>query len=290
MGDLLVSLPVATSKRERQKAARREKMARREREMRRRRTLRRGVIIAVIGAVVITTAALLFSGGSTPTTTTTSSTSTVPPTTTTTISPAVKAAQTAANAKAVSAGCPASPTTRVNTLKWSKEPAISITKTQPLYAHVTTTVGDFVIQLLPAKALHTVNSFVFLADHKYFNCVIFHRIIKDFVIQGGDPTGTGSGGPGYSLPDELPAAASPQYPLYSVAMASAGANTGGSQFFIVTGTSGESLPASYSLFGQVVSGQATIKAINAFGAPATDQAGTPTVIQRMLTVTISSTP
>jgi cyclophilin family peptidyl-prolyl cis-trans isomerase len=282
---------VATSKRERQKAARREKMARREREMRRRRTVRRGVIIAVIGAVVITTAALLFSGGSTPTTTTTTSpTSTVPPTTTTTLSPALAAAQTAANAKAVSAGCPASPATRVNTLKWSKEPAIAITKTQPLYAHVTTTVGDFVIHLLPAKALHTVNSFVFLADHKFFNCVIFQRVIKGFVIQGGDPTGTGSGGPGYTLPDELPAPASPQYPLYSVAMANAGANTGGSQFFIVTGTSGESLSASYSLFGQVVSGQATIRAINAYGSPVTDQAGTPTVIQRMLTVTISSTP
>ena len=91
------------------------------------------------------------------------------------------------------------------------------------YAHVTTTVGDFVIKLLPAKALHTVNNFVFLADHKFFNCVIFHRVIPGFVIQGGDPTGTGTGGPGYSLPDELPTPASPQYPLYSVAMANAGA-------------------------------------------------------------------
>jgi cyclophilin family peptidyl-prolyl cis-trans isomerase len=266
-------------------------MARREREQRRRRVVRRGVIITVIGAAVIATAALLFSGGSTPTTTTTSSTSTVPPTTTTTISPAVKAAQTTANAKALAAGCPALPSTRVNTLKWSKEPAITITKTQPLYAHVTTTAGDFVIQLLPAKALHTVNNFVFLADHKFYNCVIFHRVVKDFVIQGGDPTGTGSGGPGYTIPDELPAAATPQYPLYSVAMANSSApNTGGSQFFIVTGTSGESLPASYSLFGQVVSGQSVLKLINSEGAPLSSPTGTPTVIQRMLTVTISSAP
>ncbi|MGH9020822.1 MAG: peptidylprolyl isomerase [Acidimicrobiales bacterium] len=287
---------MATTKRERQKASRREKMDRRQREARRRRAFRRGVIAAVIGAVVIASAALIFSGGSTPTTTTTTTvasttTTTVAPTTTTTLSAAFVAAQTSANNAAVAAGCPKSPTTRVNTLTWTLQPNLSIKATGTYYAHVATTAGDFVIHLLADKAPLTVNNFIFLAEHKYYNCVIFHRVIKGFVIQGGDPTGTGTGTPGYTIGDELPATGHPTYPLYSVAMANEGtANTGGGQFFIVSGTSGESLPASYSLFGQVVSGQSVLATINSEGGPLSSQTGTPYVIQRMLTVTISSTP
>jgi peptidyl-prolyl cis-trans isomerase B (cyclophilin B) len=265
-------------------------MARREREQRRRRVVRRGVIITVIGAAVIATAALLFSGGSTPTTTTTSSTSTVPPTTTTTISPAVKAAQTTANAKALAAGCPALPSTRVNTLKWSKEPAITITKTQPLYAHVTTTAGDFVIQLLPAKALHTVNNFVFLADHKFYNCVIFHRVVKDFVIQGGDPTGTGAGGPGYTVVEAPPPGT--QYVRGDVAMAKTQtqpSGASGSQFFIVTAanaTQSAGLTPDYALLGKVVVGQDVVDAIGSLPTnPPGDGMPSPAVVMSSVTVT-----
>ena len=89
--------------------------------------------------------------------------------------------------------------------------------------------------------------------------MIFHRVIPGFVIQGGDPTGTGTGGPGYTLPDELPDGR-PARPTRSTRVAMANArrrNTGGSQFFIVTGTPGETLPPTYSLFGQVVTGQST---------------------------------
>ncbi|MDE3064497.1 MAG: peptidylprolyl isomerase [Acidobacteriota bacterium] len=164
---------------------------------------------------------------------------------------------------------------------------MTISKTGTYYAHVATTVGPFVIKLDPAAAPLAVNSFVFLADHKYFNCVIFHRVIPGFVIQGGDPAGTGAGPqPGYTFADELPKAGSPTYPLYSVAMANRGANTNGSQFFIVTGAQGEALAPSYSLFGQVVSGESVLKVIDAEGTAA----GTPLVVQRMLSVTISSQP
>jgi cyclophilin family peptidyl-prolyl cis-trans isomerase len=279
---------MATSKRERQKAARREKLERMQREARRRRTIRRGVIVAIVAVVVIGSAALLFSGTKTPTTTTsTTSTSVASTTTTTTIPKIDKTRQIDANATAVRAGCPASPAARVNTLTWKFQPNLSIKSTAVDYAHVVTTAGAFVIKLEANLALRTVNNFIFLADHKYFNCVIFHRVITGFVIQGGDPTGTGTGGPGYIIPDELPKVGHPTYPLYSVAMANSGsANTGGSQFFIVTGPSGETLGNTYSLFGQVISGQSVLKTINAEGSPG----GVPVVIQRMLTVTISSAP
>ena len=106
-------------------------------------------------------------------------------------------------------------------------------------------MGTFVIALDAKAAPQTVNNFVFLAQHHFFDCVIFHRVIPGFVDQTGDPTGTGSGGPGYTIPDELPAKASnpaDQYPLGSVAMANTGQpHSGGSQWFIVAGTQGESL-------------------------------------------------
>jgi cyclophilin family peptidyl-prolyl cis-trans isomerase len=93
---------------------------------------------------------------------------------------------------------------------------------------------------------------VFLARQGYYDGVIFHRIIQGFVCQGGDPTGTGTGGPGYRFEDELPGPGA--YEVGSVAMANAGPNTNGSQFFIVSGPSGTGLPPNYSLFGQVTAG------------------------------------
>jgi cyclophilin family peptidyl-prolyl cis-trans isomerase len=97
-----------------------------------------------------------------------------------------------------------------------------------------------------------VNNFVFLALHHYYDGVIFHRIINGFMCQGGDPTGTGTGGPGYRFADELPKAG--QYQIGSVAMANAGPDTNGSQFFMISGGDGVRLPPHYSLFGQIVEG------------------------------------
>jgi cyclophilin family peptidyl-prolyl cis-trans isomerase len=278
---------MATAKRERQKAARRHKLQAAQRAAKRRRTIQRTVIVVAVAAVIILSAAYFFGSSS-------SSKSTAPLSTTTTLAstgttvPASATGgitQAQANAIAVRAGCPASTSTRVNTLHWSSPPPMTINTSKTYDAHVVTTAGTFVIRLDAATAPITVNNFVFLARHHFYNCVIFHRVIPGFVVQGGDPTGTGTGGPGYTIADEYPKAGHPTYPLYSVAMANTGApHTGGSQFFIVTGAQGEALPPQYSLFGQVVRGQHVVQIINdagsASGVP-------PTVTHRMLSVTIT---
>ena len=119
-------------------------------------------------------------------------------------------------------------------------------------AKITTTLGEIVVALDAVRAPKTVNNFVFLALNHYYDGVVFHRIINGFMCQGGDPTGTGRGGPGYKFADELPKPR--EYQVGSLAMANSGPNTNGSQFFIVSGASGVGLPPQYSLFGQVVKG------------------------------------
>jgi cyclophilin family peptidyl-prolyl cis-trans isomerase len=198
-------------------------------------------------------------------------------------------AQATANTSSVAAGCPKNPATALKKSKWSSAPSTIIDAAKTYTATVKTDVGTFVIALDAKGAPQTVNNFVFLAQHGFFNCVIFHRVIPGFVDQTGDPTGTGSGGPGYTIPDELPAKASnpsDQYPLGSVAMANTGQpNTGGSQWFIVAGAEGESLANSYSLFGHVTSGMSVVEKINAQGSASGDP---PDVTHRMLKVTITS--
>jgi cyclophilin family peptidyl-prolyl cis-trans isomerase len=125
-------------------------------------------------------------------------------------------------------------------------------------ATVHTSCGSIVLELVPQLAPQTVNSFVFLADRGYFDGTAVHRVVPGFVIQAGDPTGSGTGGPGYRLPDELP----PQGFVYGpgvVAMANAGPDTSGSQFFIVIGDTG--LDARFSVFGVVVDGVETLARI-----------------------------
>jgi cyclophilin family peptidyl-prolyl cis-trans isomerase len=281
---------MATTKRERQKAARRQKLEQMERANKRRKMIRRGVITAIVAVLVVGSAALLFAGKSTPPTTTTSTTSTSSTTTTTEVSKADQAAQAKANGVAAAAGCPASTLTKVNNLTWKTAPAMTINKSLTYYAHFVTTAGSFVVKLDAATAPITTNNFIFLVDHKYYNCVIFQRAIPGFMFQGGNPAGAASGDqPGYTIPDELPKTGNPTYPLYSVAMANAGANTGGSQFFIVTGKEGETLQPSYSLFGQVVSGMNVVMKINSEGNPSASANGVPPLVtNRMLSVTISN--
>jgi peptidylprolyl isomerase len=131
-------------------------------------------------------------------------------------------------------------------------PELGIDPSKRYTATMSTSMGDMVIALDPVKAPNTVNNFVFLALHHYFDGIIFHRIINGFMCQGGDPTGTGTGGPGYRFDDELPKPG--QYEIGSVAMANAGPNTNGSQFFLISGSSGVQLPPQYSLFGKIVKG------------------------------------
>jgi peptidylprolyl isomerase len=131
-------------------------------------------------------------------------------------------------------------------------PEMGIDPAKRYTATLDTSLGEIVIALDAVKAPKTVNNFVFLALHHYYDGVIFHRIINGFMCQGGDPTGTGTGGPGYRFADELPKAG--QYQIGSVAMANAGPNTNGSQFFMISGGDGVRLPPNYSLFGQIVKG------------------------------------
>ena len=129
-------------------------------------------------------------------------------------------------------------------------------------AEMVTSKGTIVIALDPVAAPKTVNNFVFLARYHYFEGIFFHRVIPGFVLQGGDPTGTGTGGPGYRFADELPHASLRIAPL---AMANAGPDTNGSQFFVISGPSGVRLPPQYSLFGKVVSGLDVVATIDAIG-------------------------
>ena len=125
-------------------------------------------------------------------------------------------------------------------------------------ATITTSCGDITIELDPSIAPETVNSFVFLAQAGYFDGTVSHRILPSFVIQAGDPTATGSAGPGYTIPDELPAAGF-IYEAGTLAMANAGPGTSGSQFFIVLEDA--PLPPNYSVFGTVTAGWETIDRI-----------------------------
>jgi peptidyl-prolyl cis-trans isomerase B (cyclophilin B) len=118
-------------------------------------------------------------------------------------------------------------------------------------ATIATSCGEIVIELDPVAAPETTKSFVFLAKQGYFDGTAFHRVLPGFVIQGGDPTATGRGAPGYIVPDEFPADDF-EYAFGVVAMANAGPGTTGSQFFIMVGEAG--LPPSYNPFGRVVSG------------------------------------
>jgi cyclophilin family peptidyl-prolyl cis-trans isomerase len=153
-----------------------------------------------------------------------------------------------------------SPTVASGKPQFPTPPVMMIDPKKSYRATFDTSKGTIVAQLSPTVAPVTVNSFVFLARCGFFDGTIIHRISKNFVIQGGDPTGTGTGGPGYTLPDELPKG--PGYQIGSLAMANTGRpNTGGSQFFIVTGAMGTTLGGSYTLFGGVISGQDIAKAI-----------------------------
>jgi cyclophilin family peptidyl-prolyl cis-trans isomerase len=132
-------------------------------------------------------------------------------------------------------------------------------------AEMVTSKGTMVFALDALAAPRTVNNFVFLARYHYFDGIVFHRVIPGFVIQGGDPEGTGAGGPGYRFEDELPPAG--KYQIGSLAMANAGPDTNGSQFFVISGPDGVRLPPLYSYFGQQVTGRDVLAAIDKIGSP-----------------------
>jgi cyclophilin family peptidyl-prolyl cis-trans isomerase len=165
--------------------------------------------------------------------------------------------------------------------KFEGRPPMVIDPAKRYSAEMVTSKGTMKLALDPLAAPKTVNNFVFLARYHYFDGIVFHRVIPGFVLQGGDPTGTGKGGPGYRFADELPAPG--RYELGSLAMANAGPDTNGSQFFIISGPDGMRLPPQYSLFGKVVSGLDVVAAIDAIGS----RSGKPTETVAIESVTIA---
>lgn len=167
-------------------------------------------------------------------------------------------------------------------------PAMCIDPEVDYTATVVTDAGTIEIDLFEDQAPLTVNNFVYLARYQYYDGLDFHRVIPDFVLQGGDPNGDGTGGPGYQFEDELP---EPEdYQAGSLAMANSGPDTNGSQFFIVTSEQGaEALvqavggTANYSLFGQVTDGMEVVADIEADGSPG----GQPSTVHVIESVTIN---
>ena len=155
--------------------------------------------------------------------------------------------------------CPPADGSAERKVEFDSAPPMCIDPSKRYTAEMVTNMGSMTIALDAAAAPKTVNNFVVLARYKYYEGIIFHRIINGFMCQGGDPTGTGRGGPGYRFEDELPAPG--RYEIGSLAMANAGPNTNGSQFFIVSGPSGVGLPPQYSLFGKVVAGLDVVDAL-----------------------------
>jgi len=149
--------------------------------------------------------------------------------------------------------------------KFSEAPPMILDMEKTYTATMVTSQGTLEILLDQHGAPETVNNFVYLARFHYYDGVIFHRIIPGFVLQGGDPTGNGTGGPGYRFKDELPKPG--RYELGSLAMANAGPNTNGSQFFVISGPDGVRLPPLYALFGKVVKGLDVVETINNIGTP-----------------------
>lgn len=159
-------------------------------------------------------------------------------------------------------------------LSWDTPPAMEIDTAKSYEAEFTTSKGNFKIELFAKDAPKTVNNFVFLARQGFYNDVVFHRIIQTFMIQTGDPEGTGAGGPGYQFEDEKTNYA---YEPGIVAMANAGPNTNGSQFFICTGDDSRNLnqTPNYTIFGKVTKGMDVVGAIAATPVEANPHTGEP---------------
>jgi cyclophilin family peptidyl-prolyl cis-trans isomerase len=219
--------------------------------------------------LVIFLSALLLSGLSCSGQSTSISTSTATSKTNTAVSSQVNSSSTSTTTQTANSTTSsqaitstATSTTSPKIMSWTTPPPIQIDKSKLYIATINTSLGSFKIQLFSVDAPVTSNNFVFLSRQGYYNGVIFHRIMKAFMVQTGDPTGTGRGSPGYKFADELPV----KYPYDPgiVAMANSGLNTNGSQFFICTGADApRSLNANpkYTQFGRVIEGMDIVQKI-----------------------------
>jgi cyclophilin family peptidyl-prolyl cis-trans isomerase len=287
---------VGTEKRERQKAARQAKIEELRKGEQRDNVRRRGLMIGAL-VVAFVAFAIVFSlltnddgdDQETATSDTTQSDGTTGDTATEDTATDDSTPEDSAPA-ADPLPCPAADGSQEQVREFPAAPEMCIDTAKTYTATMETDAGTIVIELADDAAPVTVNNFVYLARYKYFDGLTFHRVIPDFVLQGGDPEGTGAGGPGYQFEDELPDPE--EYQAGSLAMANSGPDTNGSQFFIVTSEEGAQTlvdavggEAAYSLFGQVVEGMDVVAAIEADGDPS----GTPTTVHVMETVTITET-
>jgi cyclophilin family peptidyl-prolyl cis-trans isomerase len=158
--------------------------------------------------------------------------------------------------------------------QYSSPPQMSIDPQRSYSATIKTSAGTMTARLFAEDTPQTVNNFVFLAREGFYDGVIFHRVIKGFMIQGGDPTGTGTGGPGYKFADEP---VKRRYERGTLAMANAGPNTNGSQFFIMHAD--YALPPNYTIFGKLTSGEDVVDKIATAPAGAQDRPKEPVSIE-----------
>ncbi|MHB8438696.1 MAG: peptidylprolyl isomerase [Acidimicrobiales bacterium] len=272
-----------SEKRARKRAAREAKMAELERQRKRRAAIRRAVTLVAIVAVAIGIFALVNHKGkgtnsANHATTTTSTTSTTLP-----ANAAASTTTVPLVGDTTSANCPTNFQAKLKKPTFSAAPPMIIDTSKNYTATITTDVGTFTIALDAKAAPKTVNNFVFLAENHFYDCVVFHRVIPNFMDQTGDPTGTGSGGPGYTFGNEnVPSS----YSAGEVAMANTGQpNSDGSQFFVLVGPYSN---PDYSLFGTVTSGMSVVQKINADG-DSSDNGSPPKVLHRMISVIISVT-
>jgi cyclophilin family peptidyl-prolyl cis-trans isomerase len=159
---------------------------------------------------------------------------------------------------------------------YATPPTMAVDPARRYEATIETSAGTMTAELFASEAPNTVNNFVFLARDGFYDGVIFHRVIKGFMVQGGDPTGTGRGGPGYKFNDE-PVTRS--YERGILAMANAGPNTNGSQFFIMHANYG--LPPSYTIFGRLTGGEDVLDTIATAQTGAQDRPVQPVTINRV---------
>ena len=248
---------MGTDKRNRQKENRRARQSELEKQIQRQKLVRRSTRIALLVGVVVAIVAVINLWPE-------SDSATAPETTETSVAETTVAPAPAGPFEFGEGECAPTDGSGDQVREFAAAPKLCIDPAKSYKALITTNKGDLTVVLDPTKAPGTVNNFVNLARSKYFDNTVCHRAIPTFVVQCGDPTATGTGGPGYAISDELPAAG--EYKLGSLAMANSGPNTNGSQFFIISGEQGMTLPPSYSLFGQVTTGLDTT-------LPALDKAG-----------------
>ena len=279
------------AKRARKKEGRQARIEAEKKAAARRRTRNRNIGLGVVLVLLLGYLALnqLLAKPKKKVTTTTppAATSTVTSSATPSLSPSAPAAVTSTAAPA--AACSTTKPARGGTVNQSTPPPMTVSPSKAYTATIVTSCGMVVVALDAKDSPNTVNSFAYLASKGFYDGLTFHRVAKDFAVQGGDPAGNGGGGPGYSVQDKVPAGVA--YSLGTVAMAKTQAEpsgTAGSQFFIVpTASAAPNYTPDYAILGHVTSGQDAVGKMNALAPASGDGAPTQPIYIEKITVTSS---